>query len=345
MTHAELVRGLVLGRRGPEIYVKLAAAAIAEKAGRLPERIQEGPVPASPDETPPASASASRILAAIVTVFPDVLPEWLARCRAAKRRARETDLPMLLERGRTTSRLRPSIAAVLGTRGRWLAGQNPAWGWALAAPKAAAVPDPGVSARMAERLRALVRRGKLQLPDACDEAMVRDGVKRSPPAGTGAKQFWLLQMVALAPPNALPAKLLLSDASLRSMGSRAALLHGDVDLAEELLRRAAAGDDGVDLALVELLPAGRRHALLLELLRAEEPEALSLVTHAPPTLPAELGRLALATAARTRYRGRLTHQLALRIEPVVDPTFSVLVVDQLPLLELRQRMHRELAPA
>ncbi len=61
--------------------------------------------------------------------FREVLPEWLAAMARAGRRAREEDLVALLEQGRNHRGLRAAIALVLGSRGRWLAAQNPDWSY------------------------------------------------------------------------------------------------------------------------------------------------------------------------------------------------------------------------
>jgi hypothetical protein len=412
-----------------DLASRLAAAALYEKAGRLAIRVDATLSPAAlhdDDDAPRASAAASRALAMILTAFPDVLPEWLARCRGAGRRAREKDLPPLLELGRTTHRLRAGIAGVLGGRGRWLAGENPAWSWAarpesvdwqtgaraarlgLLERRRATDPDaaramlestfaeesgedraafvaaletglsmadepflervlddrrkevrraaaallvrlPGsrLSLRMQERARACIRAGRVVFPAAADDATLRDGVEPVPPKGVGAKAFWLSQIISTVPPAGLPwDKLLRGEhkALFLAAGSRAAIVHGDATVAELLLRRSAAGDEGVDAALVDVLPAARLHALLLELLDRREPEVLPLVLRAPPTLSPELSRAAVRAASRAPYRGRILAELARRIDPNVDPDLHPILADQLPVLELRARIHRELTP-
>ncbi|HEV2778837.1 MAG TPA: DUF5691 domain-containing protein [Actinophytocola sp.] len=80
----------------------------------------------------------------------------------------------------------------------------------LAAELLAALPGSALSQRMAERLRPLVsvRRGALvvRLPAECDEGMRRDGVTAGPPAGVGARAWWLGQLVAAAPLSVWPAR-------------------------------------------------------------------------------------------------------------------------------------------
>ncbi|HKA88469.1 MAG TPA: DUF5691 domain-containing protein [Haliangiales bacterium] len=434
--YADLVKVALLGRGrkqappddgpfgGLDLAARLAAAALCDKAGRLPARIDAGGTRAPEHDLPRASAAASRALATILAAFPEVLPEWLDRCRAAGRRVRERDLPALLELARTTPRLRPAVAGVLGGRGRWLTGENPAWAFAAEADaadwetgaraaraallrrrraedpaaalallestfsadggedraafvaalevglspadeafleralddrrkevrRAAAalltrLPGSRLARRMDERLRACLHGARVVFPAACDDAMIRDGIEPVPPKGVGAKAFWLFQIVAAVPPAGLPwDKLLRGEHAplFLAAGSRAALVHADADAAERFLRRAAAGDEGADPELVEVLPAARRHALLEELVDNREPEALALVLRAPPTLSPGLSRAAVRAASRAPYRGRILAELARRIDPHVDPDLHPILADQLPVLELRARIHREL---
>jgi hypothetical protein len=433
---ATLVKVALLGRgrqapppdAGPfgslDLAARLAAAAVHDKAGRPPARIDPGGAPAPVDDLPRASAAAARALATVLAVFPDVLPEWLARCRDAGRRAREMDLPPLLDLGRTTARLRPLVDGVLGARGRWLAGENPAWAWAaepetddwhtgtraarlaLLRRRRAADPDAGralvestfgedggedraafvaalergltmtdepfleralddrrrevrraaaallvrlpesrLVGRMRARLATCLAGGRVVFPAACDDAMIRDGIEPAPPKGVVAKAFWLFQIVAAVPPRPLPwARLLAGEhaALFAAAGARAAATNADAGVAERLLRRHAAGDEGIDPDLVAVLPADRRDALLLDLVDAREPEALALVLAAPPTLSPALTRAAVLAASRAPYRGRVLAELARRIDPNVAPDLHPILVDQLPVLELRARIHREL---
>ncbi|MFZ1400973.1 MAG: DUF5691 domain-containing protein [Candidatus Promineifilaceae bacterium] len=59
-----------------------------------------------------------------------LLPEMLAALAQTGHRVPEILLPSLLEKGKKLSQSRPAILAVLGQRGRWLAGQNPEWHYA-----------------------------------------------------------------------------------------------------------------------------------------------------------------------------------------------------------------------
>jgi len=59
------------------------------------------------------------------------LPEWLQAIAARGWRVPEEHLVDLLEYGRGHTEVRDDILPVLGRRGRWLAGQNPDWKYAL----------------------------------------------------------------------------------------------------------------------------------------------------------------------------------------------------------------------
>src|SRR5262249_16912295 len=41
---------------------------------------------------------------------------------------------------------------------------------------------------------------EIDLPDACDDAMQRDGIEAKPPQGVGEKSWWLQQMAGAVPP-------------------------------------------------------------------------------------------------------------------------------------------------
>lgn len=105
-----------------------------QKAGyQPPTDPQPLPAPGEPERLPRCRALASQHLALMLQgQHENVLPEWLAALAEAGQRATEEHLPALLELGRTQTNLRLLILPVLGQRGRWLAGQNPAWHYAAA---------------------------------------------------------------------------------------------------------------------------------------------------------------------------------------------------------------------
>lgn len=74
------------------------------------------------------------------------------------------------------------------------------------AAQLARLPGSAFARRMQQRTLPLVdvgggirKRLRVELPEVCDEAMVRDGVVRKPPSGTGERAWWLEQLVAATP--------------------------------------------------------------------------------------------------------------------------------------------------
>ena len=91
-------------------------------------------LPARPTSVPPAApAPPSGSARCCAGRSIEVLPEWLAALAVAGQRVRDDALPALLEHGRGEADAREAILPVLGERGRWLAAQNPDWGWAVGA--------------------------------------------------------------------------------------------------------------------------------------------------------------------------------------------------------------------
>ena len=124
---------------GAEASVLAAAAVLAScrRAGRLPDAPRRPPGPAAPpDDRPVAPAVAVQVLELLldghVTVAGGnaaLVGHWLAACAASGHRPPETLLVPLLLLGTATVDLRSTVAAVVGPRGAWLAGHNPAWSW------------------------------------------------------------------------------------------------------------------------------------------------------------------------------------------------------------------------
>lgn len=90
------------------------------------------PPPCELDATPVCGSLARQHLALMLQGHhTELLLEWLQVLAEAGRRAPEDLLPALLEAGAARIGLRPTLLPVLGRRGRWLAQQNPAWGYAV----------------------------------------------------------------------------------------------------------------------------------------------------------------------------------------------------------------------
>jgi hypothetical protein len=126
--------------------LELAAAAspwaragqIAAAVGSLPELTPE----AAPDEpavecTPAAAALLARMLRG---EHAECLPEWLDLARKSGVVAPVDALPDLLRAAKSRHHIDAIPASVLGSRGRWLAHQNPDWSFAAGAA-ASAIPD------------------------------------------------------------------------------------------------------------------------------------------------------------------------------------------------------------
>ncbi len=115
-----------------------AAAAIAlyHQAGRIPQIPDIETLPAALPEPASAICDRSQHLLDLLQqgLSPDylaVLPEWCAALVAAGKRVPPESLPQWLDLGRKQPHLQPAIASILGHRGRWLAAQNPDWGYAV----------------------------------------------------------------------------------------------------------------------------------------------------------------------------------------------------------------------
>lgn len=96
---------------------------------------------ASPDRLPACSFGAAYLLDQLLTRDANgILPEALKRLQRARLRLPHWLLVAALEAGRHDRDLRLLLGPVLDQRGRWLAGQNPAWGW-VAKTEAAATEE------------------------------------------------------------------------------------------------------------------------------------------------------------------------------------------------------------
>ena len=130
----------------PEGALLDAAAALSlyVRAGRLPapgltpaEPPAAAPpaaAPADADDLPVIPEAADRCLARIhLEEASELLPEWLRLVASRGWRVPALALPAVLNAGLRSDELRALVPPVLGARGRWLAAQNPEWGYAAAA--------------------------------------------------------------------------------------------------------------------------------------------------------------------------------------------------------------------
>lgn len=149
----------------------LSAAALlslTQTAGRVPVVPNFEEVSPSPPEDLPvcrqeAAHSLKRMLAG---EFPEVLPEWFARVAASRWRVPPECLPDLLDWGNRNPQWKWQLLPLLGSRGRWLAAQNPQWQYAEASIDRS-IWETGTSA---------MRLWTLQLLRDRDPALARDWV-------------------------------------------------------------------------------------------------------------------------------------------------------------------------
>jgi len=122
-----------LAGESPErrLLVAAGAAVVYRSAGqRAPAAPVERPVAAAPDQRPPCSANAARLLADLVGGKQvDLAAEAAELLEEAGQRAPHDILPVLLEVA--DPYLRKMLRPVLDERGRWLASFNPDWLWAV----------------------------------------------------------------------------------------------------------------------------------------------------------------------------------------------------------------------
>ncbi len=123
-----LAAALAAGDTERRLLLQAGARAVYQRAGYMPPRAAALPTPA-PHELLPACAPAAALLLAplLAGMYDDLLPEALERLRQAGLRLPYDLLPAAL--GLRTNALRALVAPLLGERGRWLAGFNPAWSW------------------------------------------------------------------------------------------------------------------------------------------------------------------------------------------------------------------------
>jgi hypothetical protein len=118
----------------------LAAAGVLSvygTAGRLPGPGPAPPIVCEPDERPRCGPrAASRLRRLLLGEQRQLLPEWIEAADRAGLRAPEELLPELLEAARTNLEVRAVAGPVVGSRGRWLAGQNPEWSFSAAPEEA-----------------------------------------------------------------------------------------------------------------------------------------------------------------------------------------------------------------
>lgn len=107
-----------------------ALVGLYRRAG-LATQSAQAPAQTLPDQDlPELSQRAGHYLALMLEgQHRQLIPEWLQACSSYKRRIPSMLLPRILDYGKNQPSLQPDILPVLGTRGQWLAAQNPDWAY------------------------------------------------------------------------------------------------------------------------------------------------------------------------------------------------------------------------
>jgi hypothetical protein len=117
------------------LWMSLGALDLWERSGFLPPASPASPAaePAPPEPLRPCPARAEAMLALLLRgVHPPALQsEWLRLLQRHGARLPAHVLPRLLDTATRQPALRPQLLPVLGERGRWLAGAQAQWNWAL----------------------------------------------------------------------------------------------------------------------------------------------------------------------------------------------------------------------
>jgi hypothetical protein len=167
----------------------------------------------------------------------------------------------------------------------------------------------------------------VDLPEACDKGMLRDGVEpKSSRSGVGERAWWLAQMVGMVPPSAWcrawgrsPGELV--EAVLRGKWhdalfpalADATRRHRDPDWAEALLPHRRLAGESIDVAaLLAILPPERRQATALRSIQADDAaprirfkadpltdDQMTLLANIPPPWGDDLAREVLARLPHT----------------------------------------------
>jgi len=142
---------------GAALFSTAALIGIAQIAGTVPNKLDEADQ-ASPAESmkmisEEAVAFLKRILGG---EHEQVLPEFLSLTASHKRIVPPETLPALLGLGK--HKLRKLVLPVIGERGKWLAGQNPSWSYALGREDADEVWETGTRLERVELLERLRER-------------------------------------------------------------------------------------------------------------------------------------------------------------------------------------------
>lgn len=183
----------VLDADDPAVAVLDAAALLvsARRAGVEPSTGLVLPAPADRDTAPELPTRAADVLATAGVADPELLADLLAATAAGGYLAPAPMLPELLDSAAKNAAMRGPVAAVLGARGRWLAGHRADWQKVIEAVAPAVPDDPQVwqTGRRGER------RAYLAMVRDRDPAGARELLAASWPEETGEDRADLLPLL------------------------------------------------------------------------------------------------------------------------------------------------------
>lgn len=171
-TLKSLAQSVMLGTSDPDaLLVSAIKTGIGELGGWMPLAFESREAACPPETRPQMTERAGGLLKRMIYgEFDAVLPEFLQLAAARARIAPPETLPALLGLGKKELRL--LVLPVLGERGCWLAGYNPAWGYALAPVREADWETGSLAQRISllENLRATAPHTARELVQATWEA-------------------------------------------------------------------------------------------------------------------------------------------------------------------------------
>ena len=239
------------GEGGDPAAVLLAEAAVLSayrRAGRLPgEAPRTLPAPAPRDERPPCSTTALEVLELILSGEVPIpggvallAGQWLDGATRGGCRLPARLLPRLLDLGPVSPALQATLRAVVGPRGRWLAGHHDRWRWATGEP----VDDLEAAAQRFATAAKGERPAILEAVRRVDAASGRDLLRSTWKSDPAAERAALLAVLAVN------------------------LCDDDEPFLESALDDRSAGVRQVAVDLLGRLPASHRAARMAERLRA-----------------------------------------------------------------------------
>lgn len=123
------------GRSEEDLLEETAIEVTRRRAGVIVRRGAATLVHAPPESMPECSPRAAQLLELVLVDHfgkgsrTSLGKVWVEKCSAGGRIAPAAHVSTLLELGHANKELRPHVRAVVGERGRWMAGLSPRWSW------------------------------------------------------------------------------------------------------------------------------------------------------------------------------------------------------------------------